>query len=993
MVQDARTHQWAQLLDVSQRWFDDYPDLTRAARNEGRYLLDLFGLSDLDPDEIHWHRFTEAVSNPRAYSGWAHEGPPAQSCSFTELIIQRFPAADQDSLDVLDQLSGFYTVAQSPRFDEHCEVRLLPSQLSAVFWKRDFATRYRTRLADFWRVRTDDYITLNRAMALARLGHARAQGELDANGLRQLRGALAPGTGQVFGPTTLARRQKPDNGLRISMLAIDKAVSRNVLCIETPSAGLFLYNLSHSPVVRHFTSHAALHLWLMEQGRRGSAMMKLEEYFNFNDGPTTSALTRLSQGQLGLASVSGVPLPPGLDPFEWLAERAHAEMQHNADHALTSDSRLRKAQAVAFLSTLSRLTADFAPIGWPMALASVAAAMTGMGLYIDQAVEARSSSERNQAILGAVGQGLLALFTLPFLATAEPADWPWETDEDASPPPTPALPRSPVSREPLNARGMIERTDLDMLFAVQEAGRAQPVTTFLENGLPPTGEFARLPPMLDGAALRTFGSAEGALAFAKANFDGPFHLFRIQARGLRVASLRLNLRLNRANTLAHLGQQDRALTPAELEGLADGAWLENECHLAHTQMNPARLRLLSPLEPRPWHLPSARVLRGVRRQPLSSVLAPSYLIEVEDSLRLVRFDPFSESWRTVLGSAFRYNDRIGRFEPFDISRAASPGSSEIEAATAELGIPAHYPWIIPETAEAERLPIPREIHSVWLGRRMPRQLADNVLRNAREAGKGKRPFTYHLYLDVPDPLDRSLMLADLAEAPDNLRIHELRQTPFFNDFSHTPYHAQFEAATQATGINYASAVDVLRYRLLQLHGGIYMDVDDYIYGSTLENEGFSSYDWTVTPGRLLLNNLVSEPRLGLHCGFNTSNFATLADNPLLENVSRESYNRFLSNRDLYYQRPYEGVDDAESVTTYARRISQVTGPGVFNDVLLDRLPDVRQFRALCRIANELYVPAREAGALYREIRRHTHRYCPLGWRIRIGATSSWLHTR
>jgi Glycosyltransferase sugar-binding region containing DXD motif len=378
---------------------------------------------------------------------------------------------------------------------------------------------------------------------------------------------------------------------------------------------------------------------------------------------------------------------------------------------------------------------------------------------------------------------------------------------------------------------------------------------------------------------------------------------------------------------------------------------------------------------------------------LSNVLVPSHLIEVEDSLRLVRFDPFSESWRTPSGSAFRYSDRTGRFEPFDHAQACAALAPQIEAATAEFGIPASYPWVVPELDQAQRLPLPRDIHSIWLGRRMPRPLVENVLRNAREAGKGRLPFTYHLYVDVADPLDHSLMMADLAQAPVNLRVHELRRTPFFEAFAQSPYHLQFKAATEGTGINYASAVDVLRYRLLHFHGGVYMDVDDFIYASPLENEGFSSQDWTVAPERLLLNNLVSEPRLGLVCGFNTSNFATLPANPLLEAVSKESYSRFLTNRDLYFQRPYEGIDSPEQVTAYARRINQVTGPGVFNDVLLERLPDVRQFRALCRIANELYVPAREFGPLHREIRRHAQRYCPLGWRIRIGATSSWLHTR
>lgn len=995
MPMDARTRELAELLEMSQRWLHDYPDLGQAAEIEAKRLLRLYPVPLTDVFKLYWHRFDNAHSSPRAFTGWAHSGPPVQSLSLPALVLQRFPLAAQDNLDQLDMFSGFYTTpADGGVFDETREVPLLPSQLSTDFWQADFAGHYRTRLAYFWRTRTADFIALSRASALTSIGQGRNQGRLSEQDLSVLRGALAPGIGRDLSANALSRYLPPRRDVHITGLSIAGHSARHVLRIHSARGGQYLYIPGAKQAFHRFESDDALATWLAEHTRTPEGLKQLQQHFAPSETGIRNALAELANDALGPGWLGGEALPLGSDPFAWLAERAQAEMEQHAHQALTSNSRLRKDEAIAFLSTLSGLALNLAPVGWPIALVAVTSAGLAMGLDIDKVVNARSTAERNQAIGAAVGAGLSALLTLPFLTSAEVPDWPWEVNdgEPTALPETSPVPSSPVSFWPLNAQGMIERTDMDFLFAVQPSVRGQFPTTLLEEGLPVTSRFGKVPPMLSGPVVRAFGNAEGALAHAKANFDGPFHFFRLHARGARVASLRYNLRLNRANTLALLGQEDSPLSGEALRALGDGAWLEHEVHVAATDLQPARLRLLSPMTVQPWRQPALNVLRGVQCQRLNSTVAPSFLIETKDSLRLVRFDPFSESWRTPQGTAFRYNGNRSLFESFDVTNAPEALAPTIEAATAELGMPATFPWRIPDLPTDDQLPLPRMIHSVWIGRRMPGKLADNLLRNVAQAGLGQTPFDYHLYLAVDDPLDHALTLADLAAAPPNLHIHELTQTPFFREFQSTRYYQQYVAATQGSGINYASATDVLRYRLVDHFGGLYMDVDDVIYAST-PGQSLADQQWSVAPGRLLLNGLVSEPRLGLHCGFNTSNFASLPNNPLLEAISEESYLRYLTNRDLYRQRPYEGADTREQVTAYARRINQVTGPGVFNDVLMAQQADVRQFRSVCRIATELYVPARHLAALHQQIRAQTFHYCPLAWRIRIGATSSWLHTR
>ena len=991
----THTRHLAELLELNDRWLADYPDLSAAAEAEARRLLTLHGVPDQDVQHVYWHRFENAQSSPRAFSGWVHSGPPVQSLSLPQLVLQRFPSADQDRMDQLDMMSGFYTVgAEAGHYDEHHELRLLPSQLGADFWEAAFADTYQARLRDFWRTRTSGFIALSRSSTLVAIDQARQQGTLSDAQLITLQRAFANGLSEDLSTAALAAERPVAADLKVTAVSLRATHSRDLLRVMEPEGAQYLYMPNGANVVQRFEDAEALETWLQRYAATPQGLAELQSHFDPDDERAREVLAQLAKGSLATGWLGGEALPATKDPFAWLAERAAAEMYRHADLALTSNHRLRKEAAVAFLSTFAQLATQLAPLGWPIALSAVASASTAMGLDIDKAIQARSPAERKAAIGAAIAEGVTALFNLPLLSASPVNDLPWEVieDEPLVVPRPPALPPSPISQWPLNTRGMIEQTDFELVFAVQEVERHS-AAAGSEPALAATRRFTRLPRMIEGACVRVFGNAEGALSFAKSHFDGPFELFRIQAQGIRVASLRLNLRLNRVNTLALLGQEDRLLTPEELGDFAEGAWLDHEAHVAMADLSPARLRLLSPFTREPWAPPALRVLQGVHCQLLGRGVASSYLITVEDALRVVRFDPLNDCWRSTTGTGFRYNAAANMFEPSSAQPAIQPSAQEIEAATAELGMPANYPWRIPPVPRQGRVALPRNIHSVWLGRRLPDHFVNNVIANAVLAAEGSAPFDYHLYLSIEDPLDQALTLTDLATAPTNLHIHLLENTPFFRAFRQTPYYAQYKAATEGSGINYASAADVLRYQLLDYHGGLYMDIDDTLYGSTVSGGHFGELDWSIVPGRLMLNGLVNESRLGLHFRFNTSNFAALPDTPVLKAISQESHQRFLANRDLYFQRPYENTDSRDTVTAYVRRISHVTGPGVFNDVLMRDVPELRQFRAVTRIATELSIPPSELAALYREIRQHAREYSPLAWRIQIGSTSSWLHTR
>lgn len=194
-------------------------------------------------------------------------------------------------------------------------------------------------------------------------------------------------------------------------------------------------------------------------------------------------------------------------------------------------------------------------------------------------------------------------------------------------------------------------------------------------------------------------------------------------------------------------------------------------------------------------------------------------------------------------------------------------------------------------------------------------------------------------------------MISIAENAPDVKVKILEETDFFKEFQKSPYYEQYLAASTGSAANYASAADVLRYPLIRYHGGVYLDTDDLLIAP------FNSNSLKIPANGLLLQTPVSNEILGMNCQFNTNAFGAHKNSPILGNISEESYQRYLKNKELYSNRPRVNKGATpEEMKAYMKRISHVTGPGVFNDVAEARLPNLSYARKVVLLGENNIIP-------------------------------------
>lgn len=1023
---DYQTQNMDVLLADAQRLVDEFPDLYLLATQQARQLLARHGAGKVDPEKVWWHRFDNAVSDPASFTGWVHYGHPAQSLTLVELVLERFRATDQDNLDLLDQMGGLYIDGPEHGFYHGGnQVPVLARDLATDFWAVDFAGAYRQRLQSFWSRNGREHARLARVAFLASLGGALRSGQLSTEAGELARQGLMSAFDGTPDVARLARPSTPQAGISVRLLTVDGYVARDIVRVSNAQGRQVLYIPGDAQPLHGFDSPQSLYRWLADQAAQPHRRALLATHFSvFNAAsdpalaPLRATLLRMADDRqgllLGLIEQGGAAIDR--DPFEYLSAQAKAQMIEQSSTLLVDNAQLRKQMWIGYLGAFISLGSAFAPLGWPVALTLVGASVTSMVLNIQQAVVARTAQERRQAILAAIGNGINAVFNLLFIALDAAPD----PEEGAIAPTAPELAEDGIEVAPLqptlpprpqttfNSLGLMERRNLPRVFKPQSFPRGSDPTRALKKGFAATRRFDQAQPMLDGPLLQTFATRLGALQYAKVAFDGPFVVYEIDAYGLAAVSLRENLAYNTAVVLEREGYPSDFVTQRlalgqALDDFANDGWAFDEVHLQLEGLHPSRIHLLPAAELEPqtqaltaWSQPGTDggVLKGVRvRQPEGGQAVTQYSLSVAEVPQRVRYDPFRDCWRDDVGHAWRHDPALGGF-----AVVADPAAQPLLSASAsaarlkELGIEVDVPFQLASPDMTGAQPIPRLIHSFWLGRHMPRGMIKRVLANAHEAAQGSTPFQTRLYLSIADADELKLTLERLGQQPTGLTVLSLEDSEFFQAFRQGRYYEHFLAASRGDGANLASAVDVLRYAVLDHSGGLYMDVDDAILATTARP--FSSQPLQVKPGELLLNAPVRHRTLGMVVDFNNSNFGSLPNNPVLRHMSELSWQRFRASPELYRVRPYEYINTPRQMQAYAARISRTTGPGLFNEVIARELPAMRNFRNLNRLAlGEVYLAKKVQDQLLQQLQRLFQQYCPLAGLIRIGATGSWMHTR
>lgn len=307
-------------------------------------------------------------------------------------------------------------------------------------------------------------------------------------------------------------------------------------------------------------------------------------------------------------------------------------------------------------------------------------------------------------------------------------------------------------------------------------------------------------------------------------------------------------------------------------------------------------------------------------------------------------------------------------------------------------------------------PVPKNLHYFWAGQEIPPKLTDNIAKNAAQAPG----YTSILHVDADTPAIFQQMKQKLESKVSGLEVRNLQDDDVFKQLKSDEMYDYFR---QGQGKNLAAASDVARYPIANKYGGFYLDTDDVIQanvGGITVNAGASD---------VLLNRPVGHNLSNYSPFYNTSNFGTQANNPVITDMITEMKKRFAENKDYFMANRPTVTRDAAGVvqytpefTAYERKIFETVGPTLFNDNLKLKRPDMYDlgFDGLTRenkvvgprlipqgpvvnIQNDVrqsylrsgIVPPDTLGKQLDKLKEH---YLPLQhtFNVKIGAEHSWI---
>lgn len=300
-------------------------------------------------------------------------------------------------------------------------------------------------------------------------------------------------------------------------------------------------------------------------------------------------------------------------------------------------------------------------------------------------------------------------------------------------------------------------------------------------------------------------------------------------------------------------------------------------------------------------------------------------------------------------------------------------------------------------------PIPRVVTHIWVGdKTISSELLSNIARNAEHL-EGSQ-YAYRLYLSNANPEAYAFNIQNLRERAPSLEVRVLEDQDFFKVFQDSEYYDQYQAAMTGNGgqaTTYASAVDILRYRLLHHEGGLYMDLDDTFlatgeYPHQIDGQNFGipgesikETELHTTANGLLVAAPVANETLSMHALYNTNMIGSHAGNPTLDLISAEIRRRFEQLPDFYRTKPDIQFDKA-GFERFARQLSWLTGPGVFNDVVDRTLPELYRLR---QTINLVACPTVNRAAIidWQTYKQAQRTYLPLGRIAKTGHSNSWVN--
>ncbi|MBD8732340.1 dermonecrotic toxin domain-containing protein [Pseudomonas sp. CFBP 13710] len=315
-----------------------------------------------------------------------------------------------------------------------------------------------------------------------------------------------------------------------------------------------------------------------------------------------------------------------------------------------------------------------------------------------------------------------------------------------------------------------------------------------------------------------------------------------------------------------------------------------------------------------------------------------------------------------------------------------------------LGVDLTLPLSLGELRPPVMKAIAKKISCLWVGDKViSAALLENVGRNA--ALLRDSSYQYRLFLSTTSPQAYARNVELLAQHAPSLRVIPLEPHPLYTAFKRSRYFRQYQAAIEGNGgiaTNYASASDVLRYRILKSEGGLYMDMDDSILAPGEKTpmgqlaEPIDSVPLRTSDRGLILSVPLSNETLGMNIQFGNSMIGSHAGNPTLDAVSQTMLERFEVQPRFYDSRP-DRATDPEGFQRYAITLNHISGPGALNHTISQRLLELAQYREAWNLAA---LPIRDINGVldWSGFNDAYRTLTPLNRFSRVGSSLSWTHT-
>jgi len=343
---------------AAQQLYASFPDPGKVARTIARSKLRERTGQDLDPDKVYLHQFerSQTRGNPRAYTGYEHDGKPKHSETLTQAYMDNFKifrtrktesfwhvisnAAGKQVADGTypshldnpdlkapffsspDVLSGLYTAnAEAGKFGAENEVEYLPSDLRDDIADANVMGQIETSQDEFWRENRATWRSLAKGQFIEEARRALLNGTLSQQAYETAINGGAPNI-VMYDPVTmdeLAESAAPHPDVKVNFLGVrlpayqsanpvahyrltlnphDFVCKTNIICMTGRDGHEVLYIPGDEQPFREFANREALGEWLVEQAKDDNARAAFLEHFSLKDHreAIASSLKYLAQG-------------------------------------------------------------------------------------------------------------------------------------------------------------------------------------------------------------------------------------------------------------------------------------------------------------------------------------------------------------------------------------------------------------------------------------------------------------------------------------------------------------------------------------------------------------------------------------------------------------------------------------------------------------------------------------------------------------------------